>query len=201
MTGAPKVGERNVTEYEPGGSFKPSTGVTCVCETRVPTTVTVACGSAVKRSTPCAATSAAEGAEADGADPPFGAAERDDTGNAGTAALGALLGAGREELTGSAEPTGVTKPEVTDADEGAATPGTASAEARAAVVGGVGGGVPRVPTQPTTPKRAATEAAIAHGKGFGGAAEGAFERGMARVAGSSVSTTDGGLDGSAEVSA
>ena len=73
-------------------------------------------------------------------------------------------------------------------------------ELRADGVGESGFGA-RVPTQPTTAKSAATEVATAQGNGLRRGTDGALERGSARVAGSSASTTDGGLDGSAELSA
>src|ERR1051325_2858317 len=60
-TGSPNVGERNVTEYAPGGSLSPRTGVLSVCDSLPPTTVTTAGGSAVSRSWALAASALGEG--------------------------------------------------------------------------------------------------------------------------------------------
>ena len=117
----------------------------------------------------------------------MGTAERADSGGAAEAAstgetpstdaaLGGVVGAltdGKEALL-----------------ENAAA--AASTEPRPAVAATPGGGTPRKLTHATMPSRTALEATMARGKGLADGPDGALERGIARVAGSS--TTAGGLE-------
>lgn len=154
-------------------------------------TVTLACGSAVRRNSASPATSAPADADGDAA----GLVDAERGGAVGDALLdGSALTNGTALAKGSTLALGAAASAFTLAEAGALVLGDTLADPDPAGPG-------REPTHPMTPTNAATDAAIAHGNGLRDPAAGALEGGIARVAGSSVSTTEGGLDGSVVCSA